>query len=315
VTTQPGVFLFSLDTELAWGHFDCFDPALFSSDGSRERRAVERLLHLFAEYGITATWCVVGQMFHRDDGDHYPAFWRGKYPLFEQMYDERHPLLHGADVVERLIADGRHEIGCHGYTHRPFHPQWMTPEDARWELEQWRAAAESWGIRAQTIIFPRNRVGFLDIIHEYGVSTYRGLEVQPATHRLPGIGKVFRRFNETSGVVLPPAAYPLPAVEPNGMVNLPASRWLFGVSPAFDAGLERVGLTELRAQTLVRGVRRAAREGKIIHLWAHPYEFRTDAEFDKLARVLRQVRHEAEAGRLHSMSMNQLSQTILRNAS
>ncbi len=30
-------FLFSFDTELAWGYYDHFRPEMFSADGKRER--------------------------------------------------------------------------------------------------------------------------------------------------------------------------------------------------------------------------------------------------------------------------------------
>ena len=60
---EKGVFLFSLDTELALGHFRRFDQRRFSPDGSRERMAVSRLIKLFEKYQISATWAVVGHMF------------------------------------------------------------------------------------------------------------------------------------------------------------------------------------------------------------------------------------------------------------
>ena len=62
---NTGYFLFSLDTELGTGYFD-EDAArhrLFSKDGIEERKRIARVLTLCEQYGIHATWAVVGHLF------------------------------------------------------------------------------------------------------------------------------------------------------------------------------------------------------------------------------------------------------------
>jgi hypothetical protein len=51
---ETGYFLFSLDTELATGHFDLDQDRgkKFSRDGTRERQSIYRLIDLFEEYNI-----------------------------------------------------------------------------------------------------------------------------------------------------------------------------------------------------------------------------------------------------------------------
>src|SRR3990172_3955205 len=117
---QTGYFLFSLDTELAWGYFDMdrLRSERFSSDGSRERRAIDRLLDILDEFNIVATWALVGHLFYEkcEKCDLCPILeWQGKYRSFEQIYETNAPLWYGADVVETLLArGGRHEIAFHG---------------------------------------------------------------------------------------------------------------------------------------------------------------------------------------------------------
>jgi hypothetical protein len=306
MTTDPtGYFLFSLDTELAWGHFDRFRPGLFSADGSRERHAIQRLLALCDEFGITATWAVVGQLFNDryPDVDTYPAAWRGRYPVFEQLYQQGHPLLHGRDVIEMLLGHAdRHEIAFHGFTHRVFDEREMSAEAAEGEISAWLQAARDRVAAPKTVVFPRNRVGHLPVFRAAGFTCYRGVEVRARIHAVPVLGKAFRRFEDLSSLVVP-QPFDRPEPDHSGLVNLPASRWLFGFNRRADRLIDRLALSTLRMRRVAAGIHQAAAEGKIIHLWAHPYEFQTDADFQKLRYLFSSYALEAARGRMQSVSM------------
>src|SRR5690606_2125562 len=117
-----GVLLLSLDTELAWGYFDHprhVRERIFSIDGTRERRAVHRLLEIFKHYGVHATWSVVGHMFHskwEPDPEDPVLAWRGCYDSFDQIFQSNHPLWYGSDIVDEILAGQPHqEIAIHGY--------------------------------------------------------------------------------------------------------------------------------------------------------------------------------------------------------
>jgi predicted deacetylase len=94
------------------------------------------------------------------------------------------------------------------------------------------------------------------------------------------------------------------------MVNLPASRWLFGVGRRVQNRLDRWGLRQVRTERIIRGVKTAARTGQVIHLWAHPFEFRSNHDIDMLRAILRAVADERESGRLESVTMGDLAARI-----
>ena len=311
-----GYFLFSLDTELAWGHFDCFRPDMFSPDGSRERNAIRRLLALCDEFGITATWAVVGQLFsdRYPEVDTYPAAWRGKYPAFENLYRQGHPLLHGGDVIQMLLdhAD-RHEIAFHGFTHRVFDERDMDAKTAKSEIAAWLQAARDRVAAPTTVIFPRNRVGHLQVFREAGFDCYRGVEIQSRIHSLPALGKAFRRFEDLSSILVP-QSYDLPGPDDSGLVDLPASRWLFGFNRRLDRLLDALGLPTMRMWRIAAGIHRAAAQRKIVHLWAHPYEFQTEADFQKLRYVFSAYAQEAQRGLMQSVSMAALARIAVQRA-
>src|SRR2546422_1688385 len=58
-----GVFTLSLDFELIWGTLDLFGPERFRRACEVERDLIiDRLLDLFVEFNVPATWCVLGHL-------------------------------------------------------------------------------------------------------------------------------------------------------------------------------------------------------------------------------------------------------------
>lgn len=312
---ETGYFLFSLDTELAWGHFDCFRPQMFSRDGQRERKAVQWLLDTFDEFRITATWAIVGQLFHERyvASDTYPGLtWLDPYPTFAELYRKGSPLLYGADIIEYLLKRGaRHEIGFHGYTHKVFDENKLGAEEAEAEILAWLNVAQTKNIRPTTVIFPRNKVGHLALFQKYGFTCYRGVELAPSFYRWPLLGRCFRRSYYYLAALSTPVVYEEMPTQA-GMINLPSSRWLWGFNRKLDRGLDALNLHTLRIHKMVQGVKQAAREKKIIHIWAHPYEFQTPKDIEKLRYLLKHVAAEIKQGRMQSIGMAELAKKFVQ---
>jgi peptidoglycan/xylan/chitin deacetylase (PgdA/CDA1 family) len=308
-----GSFLFSLDTELAWGYFDRATPAHFTADGQRERWAVSRLLDILNEYGIAATWAVVGHLWGHDCVAHpeCPVHqWKGRYPSYEMIHGRRHPLWYGRDVIAMIRERApHHEIACHSFTHRIFDEGTLAPDEAQAEIDQWLQAARREGITPTSVIFPRNRIGYLPLFKAAGFVAYRGERVMPPVYRVPLLGKVLNRVDLKLEIFT--AQGYQPEIDESGLVNLPSSQWLFRINRRVERGLDRAGLPLLRLHKMVRAVRRAAARGQTIHFWAHPHEFRTEADLAKLRYLLDAVAHEIEAGRIESVTMAERARRVL----
>ena len=236
---RTGFFLLSLDTELGWGYFDCFRRELFSSGGQRERETINLILDTLDEFGVIATWAVVGNFFlnhHKEAGSSPIMDWKERDPVFEELYESDSPVLYGADVIENLLTRGtKHEIAFHGYTHRVFLEKTMSSKEARAEIQAWSNIAARKKIIPKTAVFPRNKIGYLDLFKEHGFICYRGEELMPGIATLPVVGRVFRRFYHFFSLFSTPVTYE-PQVDRSGLVNLPSSRWLFG----FNRRVERI---------------------------------------------------------------------------
>ena len=313
---ERGIFLFTLDTELAWGHFDCFDPAMFSAGGKRERQAIMRLLDMFDEYQISATWAVVGHLFYAkcEQCEVCPVRdWQGKFESYHHVYEVSSPLWYAADIMQTLVERrANHEIAFHGYTHRIFDEQSMSAAEARFEIDEWVRVVQRMNVpRPGAVVFPRNKVGHVQEFGERGFLCYRGDELLPADYyQFPVFGKLINRLDLLFQFRVPQVYLPQAAAQ--GLLNLPASRGLFRVRPAAQRLLNCFGLGNLPLDRLLMGVEKAAREKKILHVYAHPYEFRTQKEFDKLRAVLDLVSQKVRSGSMASATMTGLAGSFLQ---
>jgi hypothetical protein len=317
---ERGYFIFSLDTELATGQFDR-DQArhrLFSPDGSREREAIYRLIDLLEQFDVAGTWAVVGHLFYKacEDCAICPLRdWSGKYSSFEEAYKTSSPLWYGDDVIDALVRRGaRQEIAFHGYSHRIFDEDLMSPEAARVEVQEWLRVGARKGIVPASVTFPRNRAGHLDILREAGLVCYRGEPATPPLFKHGYAGKLMKTMGKLTGLSRVPI-FDLTCRESGGLVVLQPSEYLFDINRKLELFLDSVALHNLRINRIVAGVKRAAREKKMIHIWAHPCDFRTEKDFAKLRRILVAVSNEVKRGRMRSVGMAEMAGLLTqRNA-
>lgn len=313
---QTGYFLFSLDTELAWGYFDLHRvrSKIFSPDGSRERRSVELLLDVLDEFGVVATWAVVGHLFYArcEECEICPIIpWKGRYRSFEEVYGTNNPLWYGAGVIETLLTRGsHHEIAFHGYTHEVFDESTMSEKAARIEIQEWLRLSGRKGLVPQTVIFPRDKVGHLDLFKEAGFICYRTEEDLPRLFRLRHIGALIKAVDHVLALSSPPV-YELKGIESSGLVNVRSSQNFFGFHRKTEMILDSLNLHRLRIKRMIRGVRKAADEKKIIHIWAHPWAFQTKKDIEKLRYLLGYVSDEVTQGRIQSIGMADLARRAI----
>lgn len=308
-----GHFVFSLDTEFAWGGL-WGQPHRERKvrDGAAEREVITRLLNMMDEFGIAATWAITGHLFFEkcEECANCPVLGlKGKDTRFDEIWGTQDSLWYGADVVETLLARGGiHEIGCHGYTHRTFDQ--LNAEEAKLEIQEWVRLANRQDIAHDTIIFPQGRIKHLDAFSDAGFSCYRGREVKHPALKLPVIGRILNKLNLQLAILAPQVFEP--TVEPLGLVNIPGSLWLFRTNRTLESVLDSLNLHTLRLRPAAKSIARAAKEGKVIHLWAHPQEFRTDKDFLKLRFVFEAFAEHARTGRLRSITMSDLARRTLK---
>jgi len=277
-----GSVVISVDAELGWGFHDLADPPTQRLETARE--GWRQLLDLFDTYNIPATWAVVGHLLldscdRRHPGHPTPPGW------FEAERNgwKAHPeYRYGEDLMTRLVdADVEHDIGCHTFSHVVFDKEWLTRDIVRAELDAACDAATEWGIDYDSFIFPRNAVGYRDILADYGFTTYRGEGPQLSRIREP-IAKC--------ASVLAPDLVDLtePSVDEYGLVDVPPSLFLFEFEGPVRTMLDSIWVDPVvrRATT---GIDQALTSDGIFHMWLHPNNIRSKRDIRRLSAIFEHI--------------------------
>lgn len=295
-----GVFTLSLDFELIWGTVDLFGTEGFRAACEIERaEVVDRLLDLFVEFEVRASWCVVGHLFldrcRAEGGVKHPeivppthAWRRGEWFADDPCADESSaPLFYGRSLVEKIRAcEVPQEIGSHSFSHVVFGDAGCSRESAASDVAACVRAARDAGLEVRSFVFPRNRVGHLDVLREHGFVCYRGPE--PAWYERPRWSAAVKRLGHLTDVLLattPPVVFPEHAG--GGLWNVPASMVYFPMH-----GPRRHVPVSLRVRRARRGLEAAVKRRGVFHLWLHPTNLacETEAMFRGLRRILERVR-------------------------
>lgn len=310
-----GTFVLSLDTEIAWGN--CWNGTVqrYARHYNAYRGLITRLVQLLDDHHIPATWAFVGHLLlDACDGAHADVL-RPNYPWFNGdwlSWDpgtnlQADPWWYGRDVLEMVRqARASHEIGTHTFSHLIVGDPACTAAVFRSELAKCVALHREAGLPAlRSIVFPNNLIAHLGILTEYGIIAYRGREEGWHASAPP-------RLQRPTALVyraLPfrPPVYDMQQRARDGLVNVPASMVLL----AYD-GIRRYLPNLSRYLPAGRGLRAAARQGLVFHLYFHPYNLASSPlMFTVLEAILRQVNRWRAQGLLRVATMGQLAEEVL----
>jgi len=319
-----GALVISLDFELHWGvrdHARTDGPYRANLLGARQ--AIPRLLELFERYGISATWATVGFLFaqSREELQKFEPALRPRYsdqaldPYGEAVgRDEDDDPMHFApSLIEQIRRCPQQEIATHTFSHYYCREPGQTVESFRADLESAVAIAAERGIQLRSIVFPRNQVNpeYTQAVLDAGIICYRGPEPGWMHRGINSEEKTFAlrvaRIADTyMNISGKRTASWDQILEPSGLCNVRASRFLQPYRPAFKE-LEKKRLTRMIDQ-----VKYAAQEQAIVHIWFHPHNFGIHLEQNLLVleAILQAFASARERYGMRSLSMNAVAEIV-----
>lgn len=290
-----GSVVISLDAELAWG-FHGRDP-LPVARLRRARDAWRHLCDLFDRLELPATWAVVGHLFLEECESVHPDHPAGGQ-CCETPAEAADELWFAGGLVDRIRnADVDHEVGGHSFTHVRFDRPGVSRSDAAREVRSSRTAMRDRGVAPTSFVFPVNRIRYRELLAEHGFDCYRGRRSEQ-----PG------RVRKLAGALLGRGAPPLvePSVDRYGLVNVPASLYLYGFEGLPGSVVDRV-----RGDPVVsaakRGLERAARTDGVLHLWFHPHNAIRVPAFQRLRAILSHVARRRDRGEVRVETMHDVA--------
>jgi len=301
MTARPGALVISLDFEIHWGVRELTPPAGgYSPNLLGVREAIPRMLDLFREFDIAATWATVGFLFarSRDEIRRFEPALKPCYadpmlsayaePLGENECGD--PYHYAPSLIARIRETPRQEIATHTFAHYYCLEPGQTVETFRADLRAALALARSQGIEIASIVFPGNQhnTAYDHVLVEEGITCYRGTQQlwMYSTSRLVGqtLGRRAARLLDSFVNFGWDHTIGWRDVWRGPLANVQASFFLRPTRPA----LWRRPLRVLQFRRIAPTIVRAAETGRIVHLWWHPHNFGryVDANIDQLRRLL-----------------------------
>lgn len=272
---SKGIFTISIDTELAWGTYDHGGHVRFKGAYDQYRSIIYRLLYLFKKYDISSTWAIVGHLF-LDKCECHPGMNIGQDPHW-----------YGSDMVELIQkASPQQEIASHSFLHRVF-PH-SSKEVIQSDLQKSIALAKEKGIILKSFVFPRNRIDHLDLLYQHGFKAYRYHPQTSSTFFRRGINLL-----KDMVPITPPRVHVFCDFE-TPMIAVPS-----GFHFRYAYGWSRWMIPSIRSLKAKKGLKKAAQEKSLFHIWFHPIDFawkgqRMFLEFEEVLKMACSLRKESK---------------------
>jgi peptidoglycan/xylan/chitin deacetylase (PgdA/CDA1 family) len=303
-----GTVVISVDAELGWGFHDVEPTPWERIESARD--GWRTLLAASEAHEVPLTWAVVGHLLLDGcDGRHpelpTPERWFGH----ERGPDAWPPAVrYGPELIEAVRSSPvDHEIGSHSFSHVDFGAPETGADLARADLQAFANAADARGLSPRSFVFPYNGYGHRDVLSEFGYTCYRGPPTGP--NRSPTGGA--RRLLEKTGVLDGPEPVVEPVVDGNGLVNLPASMFLFDVDGwAWLATGAVVGDPVL--ERVERATAAVADDEGVLHLWLHPNNITTERHARRVESVLAHLSSVRADTALEITTMGRLAANVRR---
>lgn len=318
-----GYFIISLDFELYWGVHDVFRKESYADVIYNTRKVVPRLLQIFTEYQIHATWAIVGMLNLKNKKELYkrmpvafPTYTNRKLSAYNHMAKmdmllQEENLYFAPELIRSIQQTARQEIGSHTFSHYYCLEDGQKLEDFLTDAQLFNQVMKPVTNDIHSIVFPRNQVSLphLEICRQLGMKAYRGNEpgwiYQMKGNDRKHIIKRGLRLMDTYLNLFGHQSYKITDVKKP--LNIRGSRQLKPVSNRLR------WLEKRRLNRILSSMTYAAKHKKIYHLWWHPHNFGNNPEhnLDFLRKILIHYKYLNECYGFTSNSMGEIAKGIL----
>lgn len=313
---DKGVFILSLDTELAWGSAHGSNLSQRLNLFRETRTCIDRLINLLEKYQIHATWAMVGHLFldqcQAIKGIKHPEIIRPQYlwhtldwfvndPCTSLTED---PIWYGLDIVKKILnCSIKQEIGCHSFSHVRVGEPGCSREVFLSEIHACQEEARKLKIDLKSFVFPRNSIAFIDVLANTGFLAYRGIFRQFDSHLPNVLAKIYRIFDQF--VPIPPPVV-LPKKD-HRIWNIPAS-YFFPITNQSILKIARIP----RKWKILNGIRKAKDTRRIFHLWFHPFNLALNPNklLSDLECIFQEVYRLRDSGKLENLTMGEMAERL-----
>jgi hypothetical protein len=324
----PGIFSLSVDVELAWGfvHRKKIDLIRMTEISMGVRKVLDKLFALLEDYEISVTWNILGHLVldHCSKGNenalpHHdmprPSYSWLKHDWYR--YDpcthiSKDPAWYGKDIVDKIVHYAKaskvyHEIGCHSFSHQLFGDLGCEENLARAEISKCIELMKTeYNIEPKTFAFPRDHVGHLNILKEYGFASFR--DVPAKLYPCLELEKTFSNYLKTYLSLAAQFFSYYFLFPPHVVGSREALSGLWGTQGCLAYGGKPLIPLKLLTFKAIQGIDRAITSGKVFLMYTHLRDFGANKRFfSHFEEVLRHAKRKRDEGKLLLMTVSELA--------
>lgn len=319
-----GRLVISLDCESLLGMKDHNDKSTYGQNILGAREVIPRLLELFSQYDIHATWAFVGMLLAENKTELIkyipkvlPTYINIKLSNYTYIDDvgeneETDPYNFAFSLVQKVLEYPKQEIGSHTFSHYYCRESGQTILQFNDDLAAAQLITNTKIHRhIRSLVFPKNQChdDYINSLKEHGIYVYRGCE----KHRFydPNIKEILLKracrlldaYINLTGM----HCYQRNELNEGGICNLRSSRFLRPYSSNLFF------LEWLKMHRIKRQMKFAAKHNLIFHIWWHPHNFgiNTEKNLKQLEELLQLYDSLNEKYEFRSCNMNELAEEIL----
>ena len=324
--SSKGIIIISLDFELNWGVHDVFTLEQYEENLLGARIAIPKILDLFNQFGIHATWATVGMLCFKNKKELmenlpplHPSYTNTNFSPYEKLdsigeNEEQDPLHFGLSLIQKIAECPKQEVASHTFSHFYCLEEGQTIEEFEADLKASLYCGIINGLPIKSLVFPRNQTNprYLQVCKAYGIESFRGNEsswmYKASKFNGDGSWKRLIRLSDCYLNISGHNTYPLSEVVTEPIVNLPSSRFLRPYSKKLKS------LELLRLRRIKKSIINAAKNGEVFHLWWHPHNFGKNIEenLQFLTEILHLVEKLRNEYGFESLTMAEASSLALQ---
>jgi peptidoglycan/xylan/chitin deacetylase (PgdA/CDA1 family) len=319
-----GKLVISLDFEIYWGIRDAVELKDYKEHLLGVHTVIPRLLQIFNQYQINATFATVGFLFFSNKQEllhnlpkRKPLYSGSDLSPYNGHFDKvgedevNDPFHFGTNLIQQILDAGQ-EIGSHTFSHYYCLEKGQTKEDFKEDLFAAKKIANERGVELKSFVFPRNQYNkdYLEICKEMGFTSFRGNERSWLfSSKTQGPGTTLRRPFRLADAYINLSGYNCYSkkeMKKTTLVNIPASRFLRPYTKKLRA------LETLRFKRIRNSMTYAAKNGLTYHIWWHPHNFGINIaeNFLFLEQILIHYQKLNNEYKFESVNMQQLAKEL-----
>lgn len=279
---ETGKFIISLDFELHWGAPEIWELSAKRNCFDETRKSIPKVLALFKEYNIHATWATVGFLFAKSKAQ-AEAFFPLKKPSYSNQHlnyynlfaqglvgenEDDDPYHFAPSLIQEIIDTPGQEMATHTFSHYYCNENGQSIEEFELDLKAAQnIAKENFQIELQSIVFPRNQFNekYITVAKKNGIKVVRS---NPDVWFWKSNSKIVPLFRALDTLMPISVSLTFDSVSSkDGVLLLPASRFLRPYI-AKEKAIQNLKIARIKNEMSF-----AARNNKSYHLWWHPHNF------------------------------------------